>query len=298
MVKQNESGTAQSIAGRLPDFMIIGAAKSGTTTLYRYLCRHPRVFMCSPKEPTYFSHDEVYARGEAWYRSIFADADENMICGEGSTTYTRWPHTGDASERISKVFDTMKFIYIMRHPVDRAYSLYAHRMRTGITKTFEDVLQESNEYVDIGMYMMQIKRYLRYYPRSCFHFLLQEDLWHNPADVMSGIQQFLGIEELDLTSEGQIQANKGGVDHYIRNRTTQRLRSIPGVSPLANVLPKSLKDKAFAMIRNSFLGKKLSREFKLQPMLDETRQHLLQLYEEPNQELAEFLERDLSAWSK
>ena len=76
---------------RLPDFFIIGSAKSGTTTLYRYLCRHPNIFMSTPKEMSFFSKDKEYERGVEWYASLFADASENQLCGEASTTYTRWP---------------------------------------------------------------------------------------------------------------------------------------------------------------------------------------------------------------
>ena len=73
---------------RRPDFMIIGAMKSGTTTLYHYIGMHPGVFMCFPKEPMFFSRDEVYARGLDWYFSLFREAREDQICGEANATLT------------------------------------------------------------------------------------------------------------------------------------------------------------------------------------------------------------------
>src|SRR5690242_14831106 len=91
------SAVAPTPVGRLPDFVVIGGMKCGSTTLFEYLCRHPDVFMCTPKEPGYFSREKVMARGEAWYRSLFADAKPTQLCGEASTCYTRWPHFGDVA---------------------------------------------------------------------------------------------------------------------------------------------------------------------------------------------------------
>ncbi|NER32103.1 MAG: sulfotransferase domain-containing protein, partial [Symploca sp. SIO1C4] len=76
---------------RLPDFLIIGAAKSGTTTLYKYLCRHPQICMSNPKEPDFFAIDHIYDQGIDWYSSLFSEARLKQVCGEASTTYTRLP---------------------------------------------------------------------------------------------------------------------------------------------------------------------------------------------------------------
>ena len=116
------------MSGRLPDFMLIGAMKSGTTTLHAYLSRHPGLFLCTPKEPGFFSRDERYARGLDWYRELFTDAQPEQLCGEASTCYSRWPHFENAAPRIAADVPGAKLLYITRDPVERAYSHYRHLM--------------------------------------------------------------------------------------------------------------------------------------------------------------------------
>ena len=140
-----------------PDFIIIGAAKSGTTTLYQYLCRHPQIYMSTPKEPDFFSLDMNYHKGIEWYESLFDGAKPEQICGEASTTYSRWHQHPKAAERISQYLPKVKLIYIMRHPVDRAYSFYAYRFKRSqhnrqflearnelmMARTFEEAIAET-----------------------------------------------------------------------------------------------------------------------------------------------------------
>ncbi len=284
-------------SSRLPDFIIIGAAKSGTTTLHKYLSRHPRLFMPKFKEPQFFNDDSVYARGLAWYQSLFVEAGKDQLCGEASTDYTRWPHTSDVPRRISQDMGCLKFIYIMRHPVERSYSHYAHYMRSGITMTFEEALKKT-DILDTSMYMQQIERFLRFFPRTSFLFLLFDDLIYNPQKTFSEILHFLGVDNLDLT-EGEKKlsnANIGGVDFFIRQQTTRRLRNIPGVGRVADLLPESLKNRVHTLIKQSFIGKQLRKRFELLPIAVETRTQLLGIFEKPNQMLSEYLERDLSHW--
>lgn len=283
--------------GRLPQFAIIGAAKCGTTTLQRCLRDHPGIFMCEPKEPEFFSDDAIWERGETWYRSLFEDALPNQICGEASTTYTRWPHTADAAGRLCAMIPQAKLIYIMRHPVERAYSHYAHHMRLGVTKSFEQALEDSDIYIDCSFYMMQIERYLRFIDRDQMHFMLIDDLKADRRGAITRVQEFLNVEVLPIWEQEEA-ANVGGPDHYIRQQTTQRLRAIPGMSAVADALPRGFRDQVFDMIKVSPIGKALKQKVELKPMLPETRKRLLDLYAQPNAELEAFLGRDLSHWSK
>lgn len=277
---------------------MIGAAKSGTTTLHAYLERHPGVYLCQPKEPEFFSDDRVFTRGLDWYRGLFAGAAEGQLCGEASTTYTRWPHTADAAQRIAAAVPDARLIYIMRHPVERAYSHYAHHMRLGVTKSFEAALEESSIYVDCGMYMAQIARYLRWFPRESFLFLLSEDLRADAGATLLAVQRFLGLKALDLTSGGLLTANQSGPDHFIRSRTTGRLRAVPGMSALIDRIPRRWREGIHAAIKRSPIGRRLQQGFVLPPMLPATRQRLLTLFEPANRELADFLGRDLGAWAR
>ncbi len=294
---RNEKASADSVStSRMPDFLIIGAAKSGTTTLYQYLLRHPGVQMPDLKEPEFFSRNDVYARGKDWYGHLFDEASQDQICGEASTTYSRWPHTADAAARIAKALPDVKLIYLMRDPVKRAYSHYAHHMRLGVTCTFEQALERSDEYVDCGLYMMQLNRYLRYFSRENILCLLTDDLHRNPGKVLNDVQAFLNLNVRDV-SQPPIRANKGGADHYIRAKTTRRLRQLPGVNLVADHMPHSIRQFAYEVVRSSPQGKRLSQEFQLPRMQEATEKKLAELYSGPNGELAEFLGRDLSHWT-
>jgi len=285
-------------AGRLPNFVIIGAAKSGTTTLWDHLGQHPRIFMCEPKEPEFFSRDSVYERGLDWYRGLFAGASDDQLCGEASTTYTRWPHTADAAARMAEVLEKPRFVYLMRHPVERAFSHYAHHMRFDVTMTFEEALERNDIYVDCSMYMRQIERYLRFFPEENFLFFESSELRADPDALLRKLQAFLGVEEAEIREGGSLQRNVTGPDFYIRERTTQRLRKIPGVRSLADRFPQGARDWIFDKVKASRFGRRLAAEAAVPPMLRETRARLLGSFEGPNRELGRFLGREYPHWSE
>ena len=285
--------------GRLPDFIIIGAAKSGTTTLHKYLCRHPQVFMSKMKEPIFFSDDSVFTRGLEWYQSLFADAKMDQICGEASTQYTLWPHTPDVPRRIAQISKDIKFIYIMRNPVERTYSHYEHLyMRAGLMVTFEEAL-ERTDIIVASLYKQQIERYLRIFPRESFLFLLFEELIMGPDATLERVQRFLGVDVIDLIAKEKIFDNKGKADFFVRRQTTQRLRAIPGGDRIVNQIPKSWRNFINLKVIESSLGRWLKKRYRDQFVIaPTTRARLLKIFEEPNLQLAKFLERDLSHWSK
>ncbi|MBN1256443.1 MAG: sulfotransferase domain-containing protein [Planctomycetes bacterium] len=295
---KNSDTASQPQEGRLPDFLIIGAAKSGTTTLHSYLERHSMVCMSTPKEPEYFSRQEIYEKGEAWYRGLFSEARADQLCGEASTTYTRWPHTQDAAGRIGKLLPNAKLIYIMRNPVDRTYSHFVHHTRYAINKTFEQALADDDIYVDCSRYLFQIKRYLEFYPRESFLFLFFDDLKENPGALLQRIQAFLGLPEEDLCSEGLVYANVAGVDHYIRHWTTDWIRELPGMRQLRKMLSTETKQHMYNFLKSSFIGKKMARDYNPPEMQPGTRERLIELFRPENEALAEFLGCDLSDWNR
>lgn len=281
---------------RLPNFFIIGAAKSGTSSLFEYLCRHPEIYIPEIKEPQYFSKPSVYNKGEEWYKKLFDSARENQICGDASTTYSRWPHTLDSSKLIARSVPDANFIYIMRHPIERAYSHYAHHMRLGVTMTFEESLKKDDIYIDCSIYMRQIERYLRFFPRERFHFCFQTELKDTPGKLLEGIISFLGVENIDLTNAGIVKRNVGGSDYFIRSKTTRKLRKIPLISSIADRMPNGLKDGMYTLLKRSFIGRQFETQYQVPPMTPETRKTLLKLFEKPNRELEAFLGVKLDSW--
>jgi hypothetical protein len=279
-------------AGRLPDFLIVGAAKAGTTTLYQHLARHPDVFMSTPKEPKFFSHPEPWERGEEWYRSLFAGAGRDQLAGEASTAYSWYPHGPDVPQRIAKLLSPeVKLIYLMRHPVDRAYSNYLME-RHRLNESFEDRLAKSDFYVNLGTYIRQIEHYLRYFPRQSLHLILFDDMTTEPGRVLMEVQRFLGLEETDLVGDRPIRANER--QRKERQRATARLRGVSGASWVIDRIPKSVRDRVYDVVSRSPAGRRM--EAGPPPLRSDTRAKLLERFEEPNRELEEFLGRDLSAW--
>ena len=296
---------------RLPDFLIIGASKAGTTTLYKYLCLHPQVYMCTPKEPEFFAskNDKNYDKGIDWYRSLFSKAEPHQVCGEASGRYTHWPHFPETSARIAQVIPSVKLIYIMRHPVDRAYSHYAQHIKYNqnikqqleVKETFEENIERDSYVLDASNYMQQIEQYLQFYSKDQFLFLLMEDLIQQPADMLRQIYQFIGVsDEIDLIQDKPIAANQAAhhKEWFFRSRITTPLKKIPGLARAAALLPQGVRDAAYQVLRQlPYRQQEVEQKYLPQPMLPETRQILLERFHEPNQKLAEFLNRDLSHWN-
>ena len=103
--------------GRLPDFIVIGAMKCATSSLHNRLAAQPGFFMTEPKEPCFFSDDEVWAKGIEWYEGIFADAPEGARCGESSTHYTKLPTYPKTVDRMRRHVPDARLVYVMRSTV-------------------------------------------------------------------------------------------------------------------------------------------------------------------------------------
>lgn len=278
------------------DFMIIGAGKSGTTSLYGYLLRHPGVFLPELKEPEFFSRSEVYQRGMQWYASLFGDAPPGVLRGEASTTYSRWPHTLDAPQLIQEHTTTRKFIYLVREPVARAYSHYRHHMRGKVTMTFEEALQRDEIYFDCGDYMMQIDRYLRYFEAGDLLVIQNEHLQKEPQDTLAKVQSFLGLEERDLTAAGEERRNLGEDDYALRYKAKRLMQSLPGAMALKSRIPQSWRTAVFDRLRRTRFAAQVREENQPSPLLPETKKALSARYEPSVRRLEAFLQRDLSHW--
>lgn len=312
LVDENGAATRSSQArhvGRLPDFIVIGGMKSGTTTLYDYLSRHRSIFMCYPKEPMFFSRDHVYKRGIDWYQALFAKAEPGQICGEASTCYSRAPHFGDVPARIARHVPQAKLIYIMRHPVERAYSHYRHSLEyehRDREMTFEQALQEDASICDASCYMRQIEAYLRFFRRDQMLLLLFDDLVQDPAAVLSEVQQFLGIEAGAVAPDQSIHAN-AGPSTRIRQSITKalrRLRRWPVVAQVADLMPQRVRQRTLGWLVDGVMSSPLRlplmrrRSRRYSPLLPQTRAQLLAGFKDTTGALEMFLDRKLPAWHR
>ncbi len=291
--------------GRLPDFIIIGAAKSGTTSLWHYLSNHPDIFMSHPKEPCYFDEDATWSRGIEWYCSLFAEAQEHHVCGEASTNYTRWPQVKGVPEKIYSMLPGVKLIYVMRNPVDRAFSHYVHRwtkeMRRGLpfSQSFLEYCNSDRMCIDSSMYYMQLEQYLQFFSKEQILPVVFEELLSDPRSNLSRVSSFLGVdvncrinEKLPLENEN-IQFRY----HLTKNAIRDRLRGSFAGRISMKFLPSSLKSLVYERILlRTANARAVQQGFEPIPLTESERVELRQLFAEPNQELLKAFSVDISRW--
>lgn len=180
---------------RLPDFIVIGAMKSGTTSLYTWLAQQPEVFLPATKEPNFFSRDEVWGRGAPWYSSLFAPAADDQVVGEASVSYTR-PDRGEvAADRIWSLVPGARLIYLVRHPIDRIRSHYRHQVqRRRERRPFEEAIRDpQSQYVAQSLFYACLKPYVDRFPKDQICVVRMEDLSGDPPTAWLRVLQHLGL---------------------------------------------------------------------------------------------------------
>ncbi len=185
------------------DFMIIGAMKSGTSTLAAALSRHPEISFCSKKEPHYFSlGDNNWKKNLDQYHSLF-EKREGVIYGEGSTTYSMLPdHNQEIWNRLYEYNPNLKFIYIMRNPVERCISQYKHMyLRRYIKLPIEDAIFKVATIVNNSRYYMQVSPYIEKFGIDNVLLIDFDDLQLNQSELSSKICSFLSIGDFEFNFE-------------------------------------------------------------------------------------------------
>ena len=213
----------------LPDFIIIGAKKAGTTSLYDFVVKHPTIAPASTKEVRYFS-GRRYNLGKLWYRSNFPTdlsrrrfykkTNQNLLSGEASPGYLFHPMV---PSRMKEILPGVKLIVILRNPVDRAYSDYHHSLRINKeTLSFEKAIELEEErcagerermindldflpinyitysYLARGFYAGQLENWFKCYDRKQFLILATEDLHENPQRTLDQVFDFLGVSPFQV----------------------------------------------------------------------------------------------------
>lgn len=173
--------------------MIIGAMKSATSTLHEQLARQPGCFMSTPKEPNFFSDDDRFSQGLNWYRGLFSAAPEGSLRGESSTHYTKLPTHPRTVERLLVTGWDCRFIYVMRHPIDRLISHYIHEwtQRT-MHRDINDELALHPELIDYSLYSYQLRPWLDAVGRQRVLPVFFEALQAAPQIELDRIGDFLG----------------------------------------------------------------------------------------------------------
>lgn len=178
---------------RLPSFIVIGAMKSGTTSMHAYLAAHPQVFMSEIKEPHFF--DWEWERGVDWYHALFDDAGSALALGEASATYTNASNTALIAERMRGVIPDARFVYLLRDPVERIRSHYAFRvLYFDERRPIDQALREDDRYLITSRYADHLEAFLKSYPRDRFLLLTSEELRHDRAAAMRRAFAFIGVD--------------------------------------------------------------------------------------------------------
>jgi hypothetical protein len=291
----------------LPNFLIIGTPRSGTTTIYESLQQHPQIFLSPLKEPMFFILEgekdlfpgpvsPIGPRDIHAYRSLFDHATREKAIGEASTLYL---FSQKAPLRIKKYLPEVKFIAILRNPVDRAFSHFMHNRLAGTEPIadFEEAMSVEEErirrgwfcfwsYRGVGFYGQQIERYFSHFDRRQFQFFLFEDLIADPAVLFTKFLQFLGVDEAFRIRPHE-KYNPSGVP---RNRFLHAFLSKPNF--IKNQLKRILPEKTQYNLLTRFMNRNLAK-----PRLStEVRRRILAVYREDIMKTQDLIDRDLSSW--
>lgn len=286
-----------------PQNFIIGAAKSGTTSLCHLLKDHPQVFIPKKqKEPAFFAWDSRYQRGLKYFASLYQQAQENQILLDGSTPYSRCTLYPRTAQRIFAAAPGAKFVYIMRHPVDRAFSHYCHRwlkeVRAGepFTQSFEEYVPNDPMCLDDSLYKLQIRQYLRYFPIERFRFFLTEDLHAKKAEILQEVCRHFEIDDnLDYFNLNKPSSNV--TSNFREVVVKQKLRNLSVVKSMLPLIPSSTKEWFYSNIlrKTRFVEGKVEA-FTPIPMKPETRHELIEHYRETIEWVEDLMGRKLPHW--
>jgi hypothetical protein len=227
--------------GRLPDFIVIGAQKCGTTSLDYYFGLHPQIGMARKKELDFFVREMNGSKGVEWYRSHFDVAAR--VVGETSPNYTAHPRLEPVPRMAEVLRPETKFIYAVRDPIDRILSQYVHYYARGWEEgSLEDALHTGEFREDMlqrSRYYHQLSQYTARFPREQIHLITLEDLLHRRQETLAGAFAFLGVEPSFGTPLFRRRLHQG----RHRRRLTPSGRRL-AASPLAKagrILPAGLR---------------------------------------------------------
>lgn len=308
--EQVEQQSVSSNIQTMPNFLVIGAGKAGTSSIYYYLKQHPQVYMSPLKEPKFFALEgetlnyqgpdreivnRVSVNNLKDYQNLFQGASTEIAIGEASPMYLYSPK---APSKIKTYLPQVKLIAILRDPVERAFSSFTHLLREGYeTLSFERALAEEENriqkkwaplwhYKQKGYYYEQLKRYYDIFDREQIQVYLYEDLQTNSTNLIQSIYDFVGVDHTFIPDLSKKNVSGNPKSRWVHDLFT---KDNPIKTLLKPLFPKQLRRNIADTAIEQNLGAK--------PMLSsETHHQLQQLYREDILQLQDLIGRDLSAW--
>jgi hypothetical protein len=226
---------------RLPNFLVIGAGRCGTTSLCDTLASHPDVFMCDPKEPGFFSNDALYQRGIEWYMKLFDNAGDKIALGEGTVNNSKRHLSPHAAERIALHLPDAKLIYIVRHPLEQILSNWKYAATVGDeSQPFAEAIIKDADYLATCHYEWQLEAFHSAFGRSDnILVLFMEDMKNNYKRVANRAFTFLGLDN-QLWEPCPIRFN--AIESVKRTHpVVNQLRNLSYYAQLRQYIPKSLR---------------------------------------------------------
>jgi hypothetical protein len=277
----------------LPDFIIGGAPKCGTTALFEYLDQHPQVFTSTPKEPHFFASEggEKKVRGMSFTRKKYENIFENngdKIAGEASTGYLY--HAEKSAPQIAELIPEVRLIFLLRNPVKRDYSEYWFRVHTGdlpLGKPFSDYVSNSDHWIFSGSksYLPGLRTFYSHFREEQILVLLTDDLRQSSKEVLCRICNHIGV---DPGFDFDISARHNVTKHPRSVRLCRWIgRIAPGFSQWVSKASWLRGLRSFLLFSSSAVRP---------PMLEGDRKRLIDRYKAELERLERLIKRDLSHW--
>ena len=274
----------------LPNLLVIGAPKCGTTSVHSYLDQHPDVSMSNPKELRYFWRDD-WLEARQWYESHFQL--EAQVRGESTPAYSMWPVRRNVPERAALLVPDAKIIYLVRDPIDRVLSHYYQRLSDGyrapLKSYIDSVEKPSNVLVCPSRYRTQLERWMMYFDTSQVLVVDCDELKVDRASVITGILRFLALPESpELEFGSELNRSEEKYRLTLGGRMADRI----GMWRASAHVPEALKAPVRPLIRSRLFSKVETTTLDA-ASLRRLREHL-----RPEAEaFRELIKRDFATWS-
>ena len=297
------------MADKKPNFIVIGAMKAATTSLYTYLKKHPEIFMTKVKEPMFFNNFQQENNYKILgkkrkkpttleeYLTMFKDVKNEKAIGEASPAYI---YNQKAPQLIKEHLPNVKIIAILRHPTDRAYSNYLHAKRADRenSDTFQEAIEVEKKkikdnwsplyhYIEKGYYSVQLKRYYQLFPKENIRVYLFEDVVKNTKETLKDIFKFLEVDEnveIDTSKKANVSGTPSGLMGWILKK--MRYYNLMPKFAISDYLPKFVVKLIFKSVYKP--TEKLNE--------DSRREITEKYYKDEIRILEKLVDRDLSSW--
>ena len=250
-----------------PNFIIIGAMKCATSTLHEQLALQPGIYMSELKEPNFFSDDDQYAKGTDWYTSHFSEFANAPHRGESSTHYAKLPTYPNTVQRLQQHLPDAKFIYIMRHPIDRLVSQYVHEWsQRNISVDINRAIEQHPDLISYSQYARQLGPYLEVFGFDRILPVFFERMLSEPQAELERICRFLGYQGTPAWSF-DLEAQNVSTKRIRKSRWRDAIVDAPGLQTIRRrLIPKTFRTwvrSIWSMKEKPTLGRAQAEKLKL-----------------------------------